>query len=265
MSKYITLPIPKALFEQTSFSELKSNLNSLPEVTKLETSNSKSTLTLEIDKLDASTKIIDEISKWGYDIPINSVKLGIIGMTCASCVMHVENAISNLNGVITSNVNLATNQANVKIISGVVSDSEISQAVKEIGYETIDPSEISSGPGLGFGVKPAAVGASRHIRMAADSEGASGNVTTHTQHVETSANNTVQRADKLIALAKAIQEATTVASAATAAERLNTLAAQLISGHDANGDGRIGWQENEGGLQQAEQHANIMKKGEGLP
>ena len=144
MSKYITLPIPKALFEQTSFSELKSNLNSLPEVTKLETSNSKSTLTLEIDKLDASTKIIDEISKWGYDIPINSVKLGIIGMTCASCVMHVENAISNLNGVITSNVNLATNQANVKIISGVVSDSEISQAVKEIGYETIDPSEIST-------------------------------------------------------------------------------------------------------------------------
>ena len=129
----------------------------------------------------------------------------------------------------------------------------------------VDPSEISSGPGLGFGVKPAAVGASRHIRMAADSEGASGNVTTHTQHVETSTNNTVQRSDELIALAKAIQEATTVASAATAAERLNTLAAQLISGHDANGDGRIGWQENEGGLQQAEQHANIMKKGEGLP
>ena len=57
----------------------------------------------------------------------------------------------------------------------------------------------------------------------------------------------------------------TIASAATAAERLNTLAAQLISGHDANQDGRIGWQENEGGLQQAEQHANIMKKGEGLP
>ena len=129
----------------------------------------------------------------------------------------------------------------------------------------VDPSGMSNGPGLGFGVKAAAVGAARHIRMAADSEGASENVTTHTQHVETSANNTVERADELIALAKAIQEATTVANAATAAERLSTLAAQLMTGQDANGDGRIGWQENEGGLQQAEQHANIMKKGEGLP
>ena len=46
---------------------------------------------------------------------------------------------------------------------------------------------------------------------------------------------------------------------------LGTVYYWRVQGHDANGDGRTGWQENEGGLQQAEQHSNIMKKGEGLP
>ena len=46
---------------------------------------------------------------------------------------------------------------------------------------------------------------------------------------------------------------------------LNTLAQQLLSGNDANGDGRTGWREGEGGLEVAETHANLMKKAEGLP
>ena len=129
----------------------------------------------------------------------------------------------------------------------------------------VDPGEADSGPGLGYGVKPAAAGVARHIELAAGTDGASGNITTHATHVATSANNTVQRADELIALAKQIQAATAVADAAAVAERLDALAAQLVAGHDADGDGRIGWQEGEGGLQQAEQHANLMKKGEGLP
>jgi len=48
-------------------------------------------------------------------------------------------------------------------------------------------------------------------------------------------------------------------------EQIATLAEQLLAGFDSNEDGRIGWQENEGGLQQAEQHMNIMKRGEGMP
>ena len=46
--------------------------------------------------------------------------------------------------------------------------------------------------------------------------------------------------------------------------QLSTVAEQLITGVDANGDGRVGWQQGEGGLEQAEQHMNLMKKGEGL-
>ena len=129
----------------------------------------------------------------------------------------------------------------------------------------VDPSIEMQGPGLGYGVKRAAAGAAQHIGLAARYEGASANVRTHAAHVSTSANNTVTRADEIVALAQQIQGASSAAEAAPLSERLNMLAGQLIPGADANSDGRIGWQEGEGGLQQANQHMGFMKKGEDLP
>ena len=129
----------------------------------------------------------------------------------------------------------------------------------------VDPTIEMQGPGLGYGVKKAAMGAAQHIDFAAGSDGASANVKTHATHVSTSANNTVTRVDEIVALAQQIQGASSAAAAAPLTERLSMLAGQLVSGADANGDGRIGWQEGEGGLQQANQHMGFMKKGEDLP
>ncbi len=60
-----------------------------------------------------------------------------------------------------------------------------------------------------------------------------------------------------------------MANSTSAASRLvvelNTLAQQLLPGTDANGDGRTGWQEGEGGLEVATTHANLIQKAEGLP
>ena len=66
----------------------------------------------------------------------------------------------------------------------------------------VDPEAMANGPGLGYGVKRAAAGAATHIELAAKSDGASGGVTaTHSNHIATSARNTVARADEIIALA----------------------------------------------------------------
>ena len=129
----------------------------------------------------------------------------------------------------------------------------------------VDPTLEMRGPGLGYGVKRAAAGAAQHIGLAAGSDGASANVKTHAAHVSTSANNTVTRADEIVTLAQQIQGASSAAEAAPLSERLHMLAGELIPGADANGDGRIGWQEGEGGLEQANQHMGFMKKGEDLP
>ena len=128
----------------------------------------------------------------------------------------------------------------------------------------VDPEQMENGPGLGYGVKRGAAGAAQHITAAANSDGASGAVQTHANHVATSARNTVARADEIVMLAKRIARTTTAADAAPLVAELNALAQALLSGVDANGDGRTGWQEGEGGLEVAQTHANLMKQAEGL-
>jgi hypothetical protein len=44
--------------------------------------------------------------------------------------------------------------------------------------------------------------------------------------------------------------------------QLVSLCGQLTAGVDANADGRIGWDAQEGGLQQAQQHLLLMVNGE---
>jgi Cu+-exporting ATPase len=65
----------------------------------------------------------------------NQITLPLQGMTCASCVSNIEGAISNVDGVESVTVNLATERANVKFIDGSVPLEEMVGAVSDIGYE----------------------------------------------------------------------------------------------------------------------------------
>ena len=100
--------------------------------------------------------------------------------------------------------------------------------------------------------------------MAAGAEGASDAVKTHANQVATSANNTVARVDQMVSLAQRIASSSSASDAGTLVTQLNELAQALLAGVDANGDGRVGWQQGEGGLTVAETHANLMKQAEGL-
>ena len=138
--------------------------------------------------------------------------------------------------------------------------------IRHMGHviHALDPSIVENGPGAGYGVKAAATGAARHITMAGSSDGASDAVRTHSNHVATAAQNVVGWTDDAVALA---QEVEGVSDAETAVELLHELIDVLeaiTDGTDANGDGRTGWQEGEGGLAQATQHMGIMKRQEGM-
>ena len=65
-------------------------------------------------------------------------------------------------------------------------------------------------------------------------------------------------------LAEKIAMAGSAAEASALVGELNGLAQALLAGVDANEDGRVGWQEGEGGLRVAETHGNLMKNAEGL-
>ena len=61
--------------------------------------------------------------------------LAIEGMTCASCVMRVEKALAKVPGVISAEVNLATETARVHMQRGGNTTAVLIAAVNKAGYE----------------------------------------------------------------------------------------------------------------------------------
>ncbi len=64
----------------------------------------------------------------------HKITLSIEGMSCASCVNHVETALKKVNGVKTASVNLATEKATVTSDAGIEAKVLI-EAVEKAGYE----------------------------------------------------------------------------------------------------------------------------------
>ena len=62
------------------------------------------------------------------------VSLVVGGMTCASCVHHVEVALGNTSGVASVSVNLATGRAAVEYVRGETSISDLQFAIEDAGY-----------------------------------------------------------------------------------------------------------------------------------
>lgn len=125
----------------------------------------------------------------------------------------------------------------------------------------IDPTIVTTGPGAGYGAKKAALAIAAHSDLAAAAPGATEAQAMHAGHVAVSARNVVRRTDQILALAQRVGTATTAAAAAALISQIVSLSDQLIAGSDANGDGRITWDQNEGGLQQCEEHAKFMLGG----
>jgi copper ion binding protein len=63
-------------------------------------------------------------------------KLLIEGMSCGHCVMHVKNALMELEGVANVEVNLEDKSALVEL-SSAVEDSTLKEAVEDVGYDVL--------------------------------------------------------------------------------------------------------------------------------
>ena len=80
------------------------------------------------------------ISDVGYSVPTSELTLDVRGMTCASCVDHVEGALKELAGIQEAVVNLGLNTARVTYIPGVVTPAMMKHAVRDVGYEALERS-----------------------------------------------------------------------------------------------------------------------------
>ena len=79
----------------------------------------------------------DTAPEWASDISksIETLEIGIEGMTCASCVARVEKTLNRLPGVAETTVNLATERATVRYVPDSVGFDNFRQAVAGIGYQ----------------------------------------------------------------------------------------------------------------------------------
>lgn len=122
----------------------------------------------------------------------------------------------------------------------------------------IDPSIVTAGPGKQYGVKRAATGIATHIELAAAAKDATPTQIMHAKHVAVAARSTVARADDIVALAQKVQKAGDASEAANLMNQIALLCDQLLTGADSNNDGRVNWDAPEGGLQQVQEHVNLM-------
>lgn len=98
-------------------------------------------LNIEFDesKVDVN-KIQNAVERAGYKAVVEAVNktFKIEGMTCASCVRAVERATRKIDGVVESNVNLATENMNITYEPSKVRVSDIKKAVEAAGYKALD-------------------------------------------------------------------------------------------------------------------------------
>ena len=89
-------------------------------------------VSLNFNSPETITEVVRTIEDVGYEVPTTTMTFEIEGMTCASCVKRVEDALKSVDGVIAASVNLATESALVEA-RGNVDAASLTQAVKKAG------------------------------------------------------------------------------------------------------------------------------------
>jgi Cu+-exporting ATPase len=94
--------------------------------------------TATIDYDPAQIKLADleqAVTEAGYGVVHESTMLKIGGMTCAMCVKTIQTALSELDGVLSAEVNLGNETAHVIYNRTLVSTAEMKRAIEEAGYQ----------------------------------------------------------------------------------------------------------------------------------
>jgi len=110
-------------------------LSETPGVEQASVSFASEKASIEYDPTKVNlAKIKNTISQIGYGVATKKSIFPISGMTCASCVARVEKALSEVPGVVSTSVNLASEKATVEYVEGT-DLAALRRAVKDAGYE----------------------------------------------------------------------------------------------------------------------------------
>jgi len=121
---------------------IEKGLSELEGVTEASVNLATETADITYDAERASPEqFVRTIERLGYEPAVATVTLHVLEMSCASCVEAIEKSLARVDGVLSANVNLATEEATVKFIPTVVTREGIVQAVRGAGYDVAPEAE----------------------------------------------------------------------------------------------------------------------------
>ncbi|WP_300409829.1 heavy metal translocating P-type ATPase [Lagierella sp.] len=108
-------------------------LSKLPQVSQVNVNSVTGLATVTLEDEENLKQIPEKIEKAGYEVPLETVKLDIQGMSCEACSNRIEKMLGRL-PIEEAVVNSITNSGVVRFKNGLVTEEEIVGQVEKAGY-----------------------------------------------------------------------------------------------------------------------------------
>ena len=109
-------------------------LEGIAGVTSAQVNLVNETAQIEVGDDFNAAQVVEALTAAGYPAAVTTYRLQIENMSCASCVGRVERAFMAVKGVISANVNLATEEVMVQVLGDSVSKSALMKISTDAGY-----------------------------------------------------------------------------------------------------------------------------------
>ncbi|MDR6267319.1 Cu+-exporting ATPase [Roseobacter sp. N2S] len=118
------------------------------------------TATITADGTFDAQNVITALDAAGYPAELKAYRFSIENMSCASCVGRVERSLSAIPGVVSVTVNLAKEEAAVRVLGAAVSSADIAETASAAGY----PATLVTDPGATDATNDHKVEEAAHLR-----------------------------------------------------------------------------------------------------
>ncbi len=115
------------------------NLNKIEGVNdnKVELNNARVGIFTDLNPEEILPKAVKQIRELGYEVPTVRKNYPVTDMSCASCAHTVDSTLARQKGVVSAQVNFATQVASVEFVPGLTDVYTLKTAVQAAGYDLI--------------------------------------------------------------------------------------------------------------------------------
>jgi Cu+-exporting ATPase len=132
-SRRVVLPV-QGMTCASCVAHVEKALALVPGVTRVAVNLATESAAIEGGALDLDA-LQTAVGAAGYRVPTQKVQLSVQGMSCATCVARIEQALAAVPGVLSASVNLASESASVELVAGAASTRDLLTAIGRAGYQ----------------------------------------------------------------------------------------------------------------------------------